>query len=108
MQKIGKIQHAFAALKEFTDISPENAHLRSVLEEHLKMYGDAERHPSARVAPAAPAHDDLPQSGNRKTSSLVFRDVDAPPVQKVNPTARPPKPPPRAPEPQPRSETVLA
>src|SRR5256885_1725910 len=51
MQKIGKIQHAFAALKEFTDISPENAHLRSGLEEHLKMYGDAERHPPARVAP---------------------------------------------------------
>src|SRR5205809_764334 len=65
LQKIGKIQHAFAALKEFTDISPENAHLRSVLEEHLKMYGDAERHPSARVAPAAPAHDDLSQSGKR-------------------------------------------
>src|SRR5881296_1356637 len=100
MQKIGKIQHAFAALKEFTDISPENAHLRSVLEEHLKMYGDAERHPSARVAPAAPAHDDLSQSGKRKTSSLVFLDVDAPPGQKVKPTARPAEPPPRAREPE--------
>src|SRR5712664_2546397 len=31
MQKIGKIQHAFAALKEFTDISPENEHLREML-----------------------------------------------------------------------------
>jgi len=104
MQKIGKIQHAFAALKEFTDISPENAHLRSVLEEHLKMYGDAERHPSARVAPAAPAHDDLSQSGKRKTSSLVFLDVDAPPGQKVKPTARPAEPPPRAREPEPEVE----
>src|SRR3989475_12802755 len=94
MQKIGKIQHAFAALKEFTDISPENAHLRDVLEEHLRMYGEAERHPSARVAPAAPAHDDLSQSGKRKTSSLVFLDVDAPPGQKVKPTARPAEPPP--------------
>src|SRR5438067_11721632 len=31
MQKIGKIQHAFAALKEFTDISPENTQLRGML-----------------------------------------------------------------------------
>src|SRR5437870_808490 len=108
MQKIGKIQHAFAALKEFTDISPENAHLRSVLEEHLKMYGDAERHPSARVAPAAPAHDDLSQSGKRKTSSLVFLDVDAPPGQKVKPTARPAEPPPRAREPEPEVEAGAA
>src|SRR5213080_1142280 len=83
MQKIGKIQHAFAALKEFTDISPENAHLRSVLEEHLKMYGDAERRPSSRgTAPAAPPQppdEDLSKSGKRKSSSLIFLDVDAPP-----------------------------
>src|SRR5437667_12913710 len=50
MQKIGKIQQAFAALKEFTDISPENTQLREMLEEHLKMYGDAERRPSSRAA----------------------------------------------------------
>src|SRR5207302_6784377 len=55
MQKIGKIQQAFAALKEFTDISPENTQLRGMLEEHLQMYGDAERRPSSRAAaPAAP------------------------------------------------------
>src|SRR6266542_1600320 len=41
MQKIGKIQQAFAALKELTDISPESARLREMLEEHLAMYGDA-------------------------------------------------------------------
>src|SRR2546425_897673 len=104
MQKIGKIQHAFAALKEFTDISPENAHLREVLEDHLKMYGAAERHPSARVAPAAPVHDDLSQSGKRKTSSLVFLDVDAPPGQKVKPPARPAEPPARPREPEPEVE----
>src|SRR5882762_3502995 len=39
MQKVGKIEHAFAALKEFTDISPESASLREMLSEHLKMYG---------------------------------------------------------------------
>src|SRR5438067_335725 len=85
MQKVGKIQQAFAALKEFTDISPENTQLRGMLEEHLKMYGDAERRPSSRAAapapPAAPPEqpEDLSKSGRRKTSSLVFLDVDAPP-----------------------------
>src|SRR6059058_2140419 len=39
MQKAGKIQHAFAALKEFADISAESAHLRQTLAEQLKMYG---------------------------------------------------------------------
>src|SRR2546421_6554324 len=55
MQKIGKIQQAFAALNEFTDISGESHGLRGMLEEHLQMYGDAERRPSSRAAaPAAP------------------------------------------------------
>ncbi|PYP18166.1 MAG: hypothetical protein DMD52_02980 [Gemmatimonadetes bacterium] len=101
MQKIGKIQQAFAALKEFADISPENAQLRGMLEEHLKMYGDAERRPPGRAtAPAAPpqeSEDDLAKSGKRKTSSLVFLDVDAPPGAR----GRPPAPPPPAPSPQP-------
>src|SRR5216117_4154414 len=88
MQKIGKIQHAFAALKEFTDISPENTQLRGMLEEHLLMYGTAERRPSTRApSPAAPPppHDDVSKSGKRKTSSLVFLDVDAPPGPKGKP-----------------------
>src|SRR5438445_6004378 len=101
MQKIGKIQQAFAALKEFADISPENAQLRGMLEEHLKMYGDAERRPPGRAtAPAAPpqeSEDDRAKSGKRKTSSLVFLDVDAPPGTR----GRPPAPPPPAPSPQP-------
>src|SRR5438132_2036095 len=55
MQKVGKIQQAFAALKEFADISPEKAQVRGLLEEHLEMYGDAERRPPGRAtAPAAP------------------------------------------------------
>src|SRR6266576_1633560 len=75
MQKIGKIQQAFAALKEFTDISPESANLRQTLEDHLRMYGDPERRPGAgTAAPAAPKPqppDDPSKSGRRKTSSLV-------------------------------------
>jgi tetratricopeptide (TPR) repeat protein len=87
MQKAGKIEHAFAALKEFTDISPESANLREMLSEHLKMYGadPGKRASSARVStPAAPkapppGHaDDLGKSGKRKTSSLVFLDLDEP------------------------------
>src|SRR6266516_4611821 len=54
MQKLGKIQQAFSALKEFTDISPESAHLRQLLEEHLQMYGDSGRRPGGgAAAPAA-------------------------------------------------------
>ena len=86
MQKVGKIEHAFAALKEFTDISAEGAGLREMLTEHLKMYGnDPGKRPSAaagRVStPAAPKPEpehDLSKSGKRKTSSLVFLDLDAP------------------------------
>src|SRR5437660_468685 len=116
MQKIGKIQQAFAALKEFTDISPENTQLRGMLEEHLQMYGDAERRPSSRAAaPAAPPQapdEDLAKSGKRKTSSLVLLDVDAPPGTRGGRAAPPaPASPPRPaplpePEPEPEVETL--
>jgi tetratricopeptide (TPR) repeat protein len=82
MQKVGKIDHAFAALKEFTDISPESTSLRETLAEHLQMYGadPGKRGSSARPAPktAPPAGDDDGKSGSRKTSSLVFLDLDEP------------------------------
>jgi tetratricopeptide (TPR) repeat protein len=111
MQKVGKIEHAFAALKEFTDISPESASLRDMLSEHLKMYGadPGKRASSAggggRVStPAAPktappaGGDDLHKSGSRKTSSLVFLDLDEPRVAKGQkappPSTKAPQPPP--------------
>src|SRR6267142_393471 len=109
MQKVGKIEHACSALKEFTDISPESASLREMLSEHLKMYGadPGKRASSAggRVStPAAPrtappaGGDDLHKSGSRKTSSLVFLDLDAPRVAKGQkappPPTKPPEPPP--------------
>ncbi|MGH7568227.1 MAG: tetratricopeptide repeat protein [Gemmatimonadales bacterium] len=102
MQRIGKIQHAFTALKEFTDISPESEHLRQMLEEHLKMYGEPGRRSSAQTAgpgPAGPAskgRDELSKSGKRKTSSLVFLDLDEPSPSKRHSGAKPPAPPPRA------------
>jgi len=110
MQKSGKIQQAFAALKELADISAESAHLRELLEEHLRMYGAPERRPASTApAPAMPEPlADPSKSGRHKTSSLVFLDVDEPPAPKGGYTARtvpPPKPPPVAePEPEPELE----
>ena len=118
MQKVGKIEHAFAALKEFTDISPESASLRDMLSEHLKMYGadpgkraSSAGRPSTAAAPKPPprpGEDDVSKSGSRKTSSLVFLDLDAPavpkgqkappPPQKKAPAPPPPPPPPPAAE----------
>src|SRR5881409_3290566 len=110
MQKAGKIQQAFSALKELTDISPESAHLRGMLEEHLRMYGSPERRSTgAAPAPAAPKaepkKEDLTKSGRHKSQSLVFLDLDEPPASKAKPDARaapPPRvaaPPRREPEP---------
>ena len=113
MQKVGKIEHAFAALKEFTDISPESESLREMLAEHLKLYGaDPGKRASAagsRVSTAAPkssphAGDDVSKSGKRKTSSLVFLDLDEPRGPKA-----PPAPParPAAPTPPPVAERLI-
>ena len=111
MHKAGKIQHAFAALKEFADISAESAHLRQTLEDHLRMYGDPERRPGAgTAAPAAPKPqppDDPLKSGRRKTSSLVFLDVDAPPAGKPPLTGRVPPPPKLPPKPTLEPEPVV-
>src|SRR5213083_1619430 len=108
MHKAGKIQHAFAALKEFADISAESAHLRQTLEDHLRMYGDPERRPgagtAAPVAPKPQPPDDPSKSGRRKTSSLVFLDVDAPPAGKPPVTGRVPPPPKLPPKPEPKPE----
>src|SRR6266852_4154764 len=107
MHKIGKIQHAFAALKEFADISAESAHLRQTLEEHLRMYGE-ERRPGAGTAAPAPPKPQPPadpaKSGKRKTSSLVFLDVDAPPPGKPPVMGRVPPPPKLPPKPEPKPE----
>jgi len=111
MHKAGKIQHAFAALKEFADISAESAHLRQTLEEHLRMYGE-ERRPgpgtAAPAAPKAPPPDDPSKSGKRKTSSLVFLDVDAPPAGKPPLAGRVPAPPKLPPKPEPKPEPAPA
>src|SRR5713101_4553487 len=107
MQKAGKLQQAFAALKEFTDISPESEHLRQLLEEHLRMYGEPRLSQGRMSAPAParpskPPEEDITKSGKHKTTSLVFLDLDAPPASKAKPAAprRPTAPPPPPPEPE--------
>src|SRR5947209_20324821 len=111
MQKAGKLQQAFAALKEFTDISPESEHLRQLLEEHLRMYGEPRPSQGRMSAPAParpskPPEEDITKSGKHKTTSLVFLDLDAPPASKTKPAAprRPTAPPPPAPRPPPPPE----
>ena len=103
MQRVGKIDHAFAALKEFTDISPESASLREMLAEQLKMYGGdpgkrlstAAAKASPPAAPKPPSGEDTSKSGTRKTSSLVFLDLDEPRTPKgARGAPQPPAPPP--------------
>ncbi len=130
MQKAGNIQQAFGALKEFVDLSPEGEQLRQMLEEHLRAYGGPELH--AKLAAAAPPRPSAstpaaPKVAKRKTTSLVFLDLDepakakpmpgrpsggpvrpmmappvsAPPVAKAPPAPAPPPPPPPSPPPAP-------
>jgi len=120
MQKAGKIDHAFSALKEFTDISPESANLREMLTEQLKMYGGdpGKRTSSAKIPPPPPKpsgeeREDLSKSGKRKTSSLVFLDLDAPRGPKGGPATAAPKtpaptPPPAAAPPPPAPPPPVA
>ncbi|HET7789198.1 MAG TPA: tetratricopeptide repeat protein [Gemmatimonadales bacterium] len=100
MKQTGNIQHAFAALKEFTDISPESENLREMLEEHLKMYGEARR-PSARVSVPKSTLPPKQATPKRKTSSLVFIDVDAPAAPKEKPKVGGAPMPPKAAPPAP-------
>ena len=98
MHKAGKIQHAFAALKEFADLSPEAGGLRDMLEEQLQLYGAPARAGPERVsAPTAPKEPLEPPArpgkpGTGKTSSLVFLDLDEPPA-KAKPLRAPERPP---------------
>ena len=111
MQRAGKVEQAFAALKEFADLSSQSETLREMLEEHLRMYGDPGKRPSMKApAPAKGPPDDVTKSGKRKTSSLVFLDLDEPPARKGS-VAAPPKPAaprvPPAPPPEPEPDDSL-
>ena len=98
MQRLGKVEQAFAALRELTDLAPESEHLRLMLEEHLKMYGDAGDRPAAKApATKAPPGHDPSKTGKGKTSTLVFLDLDVP--AKPGSSGKAPPPAARRPEP---------
>jgi len=104
VHKTGNIQLAFAALKEFTDISSDGEQLRHMLEEQLAHYGVNEN-PQRRTTQSQKVVEP-PKStmGKRKTSSLVFLDLDAPSAPKEGATATAPAPAaprPAAPAPKP-------
>jgi tetratricopeptide (TPR) repeat protein len=85
MQKAGNIQQAFQALKEFVDISPEGEQLRQMLEEHLRAYGGPELHAKLAAPTGRPSTPTAPKVAKRKTTSLVFLDLDEPAKAKPMP-----------------------
>jgi tetratricopeptide (TPR) repeat protein len=111
MQKAGAIQQAFQALKEFADISSEGEHLREMLEEHLRAYGGPELQAKLGTASARTSTPVSGQKTKRKTTSLVFLDLDEPAKAKAppgrptgvvpRPVAPPVGPPAAAPKPAP-------
>src|SRR2546426_11030765 len=87
MQKAGAIQQAFQALKDFADISSEGERLRQMLEEHLRTYGGPELQakltaPAPRPSVSAPP---VTPKTKRKTTSLVFLDLNEPAKPKPTP-----------------------
>jgi len=90
MQKAGNIQQAFQALKEFVDLSPEGEQLRQMLEEHLRAHGGPELQAKLAAAPPkAAAGAAAPKVAKRKTTSLVFLDLDEPAKAKTPMPGRP-------------------
>jgi tetratricopeptide (TPR) repeat protein len=98
MKRAGQVDRAFAALKQVTDLSPESDSLRRMLEEHLRTYGDVKGRPgrpsTIAEAPPPPTTPE-PKTAKRKTSSLVFLDLDEPKPGRdaPAPTAKAPPPP---------------
>ena len=113
VHKAGNIQLAFSALKEFTDIATEGEQLRAMLEEQLAAYGTADVPQRRTTAAHKPVE---PKQPKRKTSSLVFLDLDAPspakataaPAAPAKPAAPAAKPAAPAPAPKPAAPAVKA
>ena len=124
MQKAGKLNEAFRALKEFADLSPENSEIRLMLAEQLKsaartdeareqlakLYADAQASGDARKSRATltqiqaidPDYDvkadpkAKPSFKSQKSSDLVFLDLgdNAQAAPPPRPAAPRPAPPP--------------
>src|SRR5882672_3008731 len=74
MQKVGKIEHAFAALKEFTDISPESASRRRGVGSALLQRQERHRR-RARMTSTSPAAARRPVSSSSISTRRVSRRV---------------------------------
>lgn len=131
MQKAGRVDEAFRALKELADLTPNNEALRVMLAEQLKaaartdeareqlakLYHEAEatgdqtrkRATMSKIQAIDPHFDaskaPKPEGKSKgKSSDLVFLDLDAPPEPAPAPkgkAAPPPPPPKEAPAPPP-------
>jgi len=131
MEKNGKLEEAFIALKEFADLSPNSDEIRLLLAEQLKqaartdeardqlarLYAEVEargndrktRRTMERMRAIDPDFDaksepraELKKSGGKKkTSDLIFLDFDAPVVVEEKEEAPAPEPGAEAPEPEP-------
>jgi len=134
MERSGKLEEAFIALKEFADLSPNSDEIRLLLAEQLKqaartdeardqlakLYAEVEargderktRTTIERMKAVDPDFDaesepraELKKSGGRKkTSDLIFLDFDAPVAVEEKEEAPAPEPMAEAPEPEPEPE----
>ncbi len=135
MQKAGKVDEAFRALKEFADLCPDQDEIRLMLADQLTKadrkdegieqlqilharYDSEGRSADAQsiadriraIDPAVELRADGHSQGKSKSSDLIFLDLDAPsPVRSATPISRPvePPPPPIAPPTPPRAATPL-
>lgn len=125
MQRAGRLDEAFRALKEFADLSPGNEELRAMLVEQLKaaaksdqareqlgeLYaeiqssGDTGRQQAAGLDLIDPEYDveAARESARRKAGDLVFLDLDDTPgaTAPAEPASRRATPPPRRATPPP-------
>jgi len=128
MQRAGRLEEAFNALKEFADLSPDNEEIRLLLAEQLKaaartdeareqlskLFAEVEAHGDRRAIRATldkmraidPDYDveaaPKPQVERRqKASDLIFLDLGDEPAEPPRPIFEPP------PQPEPEPEPAL-
>ena len=133
MQRAGRLEEAFNALKEFADLSPDNEEIRLLLAEQLKaaartdeareqlskLFAEVEAHGDRRAIRATldkmraidPDYDveaaPKPQVERRKKASdLIFLDLGDEPAEPPRPIFEPPPPEPE-PQPEPEPEPAL-
>jgi tetratricopeptide (TPR) repeat protein len=133
MQKAGKVQEAFRALKEFADLCPDQHEIRLMLADQLTKadrkaeaveqlqilharYESEGRGADAQalvqriraIDPNAEIKSDGPSHSQKASSDLIFLDLDEPPVRTPPSVSTQPPPPFRPPPAPPTSAPVAA